>query len=262
MLEPQGLTGAPVLGTGERLSRPMPTASASVQEIVARILALHRNRIAVVELDAHQPVTTKVDIALLDTFAQPEADGNELKVLIANPLAAKIDWPDAPKAADGHWIVIDGRRWRVTDPAIPSALRSELVAALMDARRAVARHLRVRDQAGVAAARQRVGDAKVALGERGAPWWEVPTELNRHGRLTAAMRTLAHRRAPKTTCPSDAARVAGGPSWRSYMLEARAVATELAVRGEIDVIQRNEIIDPLSRWHGPVRLRWREAAVD
>jgi DNA-binding NarL/FixJ family response regulator len=57
---------------------------------VARMFTRYSDRITVVELDANQPVTTSVDIALLDTFAQPEADGDELDVLIANPLARKV----------------------------------------------------------------------------------------------------------------------------------------------------------------------------
>lgn len=57
---------------------------------VARMFTRYSDRIAVVELDAREPVTTSVDIALLDTFAQTEADGNDLDVLIANPLARKV----------------------------------------------------------------------------------------------------------------------------------------------------------------------------
>ncbi|GAA2565088.1 hypothetical protein GCM10010409_47150 [Mycolicibacterium diernhoferi] len=40
---------------------------------------------------------------------------------------------------DGHFIVIDGRRWRATDPAIPEGRRAELVANLMAWRREVRR---------------------------------------------------------------------------------------------------------------------------
>ncbi len=130
----------------------------------------------------------------------------------------------------------------------------------MDARRAVGHYLRQEDKFAVAAARERVGDAKVALGERGEPWWEAPTADARRQRLIAAIRSLSRHRAPKTICPSDAARIVGGAAWRSHMSEARAVAAELAHRGELDVLQRNERIDPQSSWHGPVRLRWRSGA--
>ena len=55
---------------------------------------------------------------------------------------------------DGRYVVVDGRRWRATDPAIPEEQRS---------------------RAGVQA-------AKVALGERGRPpWWEQ-TDAERRAR--------------------------------------------------------------------------------
>ena len=73
---------------------------------------------------------------------------------------------------DGHHVVIDGRRWRATDPSIPEARRRELVSELMSARRAVAAARRDTDPAAEAQARARVHCAKVALGERGDPWWE------------------------------------------------------------------------------------------
>ncbi len=69
-------------------------------------------------------------------------------------------------------MIIDGRRWRATDPSIPEERRQELVDELMDARRAVGTAKRASDAAGEKAARARVHAAKVALGERGKPWWE------------------------------------------------------------------------------------------
>jgi len=70
---------------------------------------------------------------------------------------------------DGRYLVIDGRRWRATDPAIPEARRTELTRVLMAWRREV-RRCRGSDDEG--AARAGVQAAKVALGERGTPWWE------------------------------------------------------------------------------------------
>ncbi|HVF31853.1 MAG TPA: DUF3253 domain-containing protein [Acidimicrobiales bacterium] len=143
------------------------------------------------------------------------------------------------------WVVLDGRRWRRTDPSIPDALRGELVKALMAARR-------VTD-------RPRTHDAKIALGERGPRWWEAPTEAGDRVRLTAAIRVLLHHRGPeKTICPSDAARVAGGGRWRALVPLARQVAAELARDGEILVTQRGEALEPDPvTWKGPVRLRLR-----
>ena len=76
------------------------------------------------------------------------------------------------KTEDGHYVVIDGRRWRATDPSIPEAERKRLVSELMKARRDIAKALRDKDEEAEAAARRRVNKAKVALGERGVKWWE------------------------------------------------------------------------------------------
>jgi hypothetical protein len=71
-------------------------------------------------------------------------------------------------------VIIDGRRWRATDPSIPEERRKELVGELMSARRAVAAAKRNSDSGAERAARDRVHAAKVALGERDDPWWERP----------------------------------------------------------------------------------------
>ena len=76
------------------------------------------------------------------------------------------------RTPDGHYVVIDGRRWRATDPWIPEERRQELVNELMSARRAVGAAKKAGDEDAERAARKRVHAAKVALGERGEPWWE------------------------------------------------------------------------------------------
>jgi hypothetical protein len=73
---------------------------------------------------------------------------------------------------DERWIVIDGRRWRRSDPSLPEERRKALVSELMSARSAVGRAKRKGDQEAERAARDRVHAAKVALGERGPKWWE------------------------------------------------------------------------------------------
>jgi hypothetical protein len=156
------------------------------------------------------------------------------------------------RTADGHFLVVDGRRWRASDPRIPETLRAELVGELMAARRAV-RDARG-DDAAVARARGRVQDAKVALGERGEAWWEPATEDGLRQRLAAAMRTLLRRRKPESTiCPSDAARIAGGEAWRDAMDSSRSVAAELAATGLLEVRQRGKRVDPATAT-GALRL--------
>ncbi len=76
------------------------------------------------------------------------------------------------RTPDGHYVIIDGRRWRATDPDLPEGRRKELVRELMSARSAVGHAKRRKDADAERAARDRVHAAKVALGERGPKWWE------------------------------------------------------------------------------------------
>lgn len=85
-------------------------------------------------------------------------------------------YPDTP---DGRYFVVRGRLWRKSNPALDDATREKLVKDLMSARRAV------RDAKGdteaTKLARHLVDRAKVALGERGAPWWDDGApDYNRH----------------------------------------------------------------------------------
>lgn len=160
------------------------------------------------------------------------------------------------RTEDGRWIVVDGRRWRASDPNVPDRLRQELVDELMDARRSVGQARRTGDPGAERAARDRVHHAKVALGERGEPWWEPTTPGGRDTRLAAATLALTERRAPdRTICPSDVARVVGGATWRPLMEPTREVVRGLAARGEVEVTQRGEVVDPTSAWKGPIRVR-------
>lgn len=73
---------------------------------------------------------------------------------------------------DGPHVVIDGRKWRATNPNLPEDERKRLVSELMAARRDVGGALKNGDKNAEADARARVHAAKVALGERGPKWWE------------------------------------------------------------------------------------------
>ena len=77
-------------------------------------------------------------------------------------------------------------------------------------------------------------------------------------RLRETILALARDRAPtKTICPSDAARAVGGDRWRDLMEQARDIARELAKAGEVEIMQRGEVLDPDAEWRGPIRIRAR-----
>lgn len=99
--------------------------------------------------------------------------------------------------ADGRYIVVDGRKWRASDPSLDRDERGALVAELMSARRAVGEALRRNDPEAERAARNRVNDAKVALGERGTPWWEAGPDVEPRKSATkrATQRAEARRQA-------------------------------------------------------------------
>jgi hypothetical protein len=77
---------------------------------------------------------------------------------------------------DGRYVVVDGRRWRATDPDVPAERRAELQRVLMAWRREVGR---TRGTAEERRSRDGVQAAKVALGERGRPWWEQDDDERR-----------------------------------------------------------------------------------
>jgi hypothetical protein len=151
----------------------------------------------------------------------------------------------AEHTPDGHHIIVDRRRWRATDPSIPDTFRQELVDELMAARRAV--------NADEPDARRRVHDAKTALGERGEPWWEEPTDAAFAERAAAAMRALVRKRSASSICPSDVARTIGGASWRTRMDDVRRGAADVAGGDEIVVTQKGEAVR-IEEARGPVRI--------
>ena len=74
---------------------------------------------------------------------------------------------DIQRTDDGHYLVVDGRRWRTADPDLPEDVRTRLLHHLGVARAAVKKAKDAGDDAELAAARARVQLAKTGLGERG-----------------------------------------------------------------------------------------------
>jgi DNA-binding NarL/FixJ family response regulator len=73
---------------------PISVALVDDYEIVliglAHVFDRYRNRIVVAEIDANRPLSEAVDVVLYDSFAQPEADHDEVEVLIKNPYARRV----------------------------------------------------------------------------------------------------------------------------------------------------------------------------
>jgi DNA-binding NarL/FixJ family response regulator len=57
---------------------------------VANMFEQYRDRVVVAELDSNTSVEDTVDIALYDSFAQPESDHDEIAALVASPHARRV----------------------------------------------------------------------------------------------------------------------------------------------------------------------------
>ncbi|SEB98623.1 hypothetical protein SAMN04489844_1454 [Nocardioides exalbidus] len=87
---------------------------------------------------------------------------------------------------DERWLVVDGRRWRRTDPLIPDDELARLKSHLGRGRSGVRT---ATTDAETKATRHRTQLAKVGLGERGTPWWEQ-TDSQRRERWESALAEL------------------------------------------------------------------------
>lgn len=89
--------------------------------------------------------------------------------------------PGPLRTPDGRYLIVRGRLWRTTNPALSEMGRQRLVTQLMDARRAVRTALASGETDALRTARRAVDAAKVALGERGPVWWDDGApDYNRH----------------------------------------------------------------------------------
>src|SRR3954452_13733576 len=78
---------------------------------------------------------------------------------------------------------------------------------------------------------------------------------------TAILDLLAQR-APRTICPSEAARALGGDDgFRPLMPVVREAAASMAEAGELEVTQGGDLVDPREA-RGPIRLRLPHPAPD
>jgi len=75
-------------------SRPISVALVDDYDVVligvANILGQYPDRVVIAEIDTNKPLVDEVDIVLYDSFAQPESDHHEIKVLVDNPQARRV----------------------------------------------------------------------------------------------------------------------------------------------------------------------------
>ncbi len=57
---------------------------------VAHMFDQYRDRIVIAEIDANKPLSDTVDIALYDSFAQPESDHDEIGLLVKSSQARRV----------------------------------------------------------------------------------------------------------------------------------------------------------------------------
>ncbi len=57
---------------------------------VAQMLYPYRDRVVIAEIDTNESLVDAVDIVLYDSFAQPESDHEDIRVLVENPRAKKV----------------------------------------------------------------------------------------------------------------------------------------------------------------------------
>jgi hypothetical protein len=103
---------------------------------------------------------------------------------------------DVEHTPDGRWIVVDGRRWRRQDPGLPEDVAARLTSHLGRARAAVRTVRRNGTEEELRAVRDRVGLAKLGLGERGTPWWEQ-SPAEQEARWTDALAQLDEQAPPE-----------------------------------------------------------------
>ena len=113
------------------MPRPITVALVDDYDVVvigvANILGKYPERVVVAEIDTNRSLSDDVDVVLYDSFAQPESDHDEIKVLIDNPRARRVvvyTWNFHPDLID------EARRQGVHGYLSKSLPASELVAAL------------------------------------------------------------------------------------------------------------------------------------
>ncbi|KAK4176771.1 hypothetical protein QBC36DRAFT_328576 [Triangularia setosa] len=94
-----------------------------------------------------------------------------------------------PKTDDGHYITVNGCKWRATDPMVPDKALAEIKHFLAKGRSGARRQNRD-DSEKLRLSRKATGLAKLGLGERGKPEWWNDTDEGRKERWENALTQL------------------------------------------------------------------------
>ena len=74
---------------------------------------------------------------------------------------------------------------------------------------------------------------------------ETATEMvsAKHTTIVVIMRALLGGRKPgRTICPSDVARIVGGPKWRTLLALVREQAVMMMTRGDLEILRRGHVV--------------------
>lgn len=72
------------------------------------------------------------------------------------------------------------------------------------------------------------------------------------------LKLLAQRGPESSACPSEVARIRAPNDWRAHMDSVRRVAAHLSEQGQLDILQKGQVLRPGTVWLGPIRLRCRK----
>lgn len=159
-------------GVVHRVDPGIPRSALLAEEHLRPVFAHIRSRRALPADAAYRLATLLPDLAGLGSGENPPRE--------------------PPRTEDGRWIIVDGRRWRTSDPELPADVHAALQHHLGSARSAVGRARRADDAGALHDARARVSLAKHGLGERGEPWWELDLAARR-SRWASALEELDDR---------------------------------------------------------------------
>ena len=84
------MTDSPARTDGQRIRVALVDDYEVVLQGLAGMLRSYTDDFDIVELDLHVPVAAPVDIALYDTFAQPQGDSETVTSLIDNPRVSRV----------------------------------------------------------------------------------------------------------------------------------------------------------------------------